>query len=121
MKLKALSLLFVVALLGCGAVEEVSGAEELGTVEAALTSSACCTRTSTSSWTEAQCDSVGYSAGRCNQVNGGTTCAWRRECSSCCVPQTDLTKTSDCANLASLGRDRCNAVWGGTMCMWACP
>jgi hypothetical protein len=122
MKLKTLGLLCVVALVGCGVVEEGVGAEELGTNEQALTSSACCTVQAGSGYTEAFCDSVGYSAGRCNQVWGGTACTWLSQCgSNCCVPQTDLSQSSYCASLNSFGSARCNAVWGGTRCMWACP
>ena len=76
----------------------------------------CCT-TISSTTTEATCDSVSYSADRCEQYNGGNQCAWTCHC---CKPLSSQYSYAYCGQFDSLGADRCNAVWQGTACTWTC-
>ena len=76
----------------------------------------CCT-TISSTTTEATCDSVSYSADRCEQYNGGNQCAWTCHC---CKPLSSSYSYAYCGQFDSLGAARCNAVWQGTACTWTC-
>jgi hypothetical protein len=76
----------------------------------------CCTTISTTT-TEATCDSVSYSADRCEQYNGGGQCAWTCHC---CKPLSSQYSYAYCGQFDSLGAARCNAVWQGTACTWTC-
>ena len=77
----------------------------------------CCT-TISSTTTEATCDSVSFSAARCEQYNGGGKCAWT---CYCCKPLNGSVSYAFCGQFDSLGAARCNAVNQGTSCTWTCP
>ena len=121
MTLKTWGLLCALALtlLAC-TVEEAE--ESLAQEEAALETQSdlypeCCTTINTTV-SEAFCDSVSYSEGRCNEVWGGGACLWT--CGSCCRPQNASIPDAYCAQIEPLGRDRCNAADMGTSCVWTC-
>jgi len=118
--------LMALVVVGCGAVSDESpeaGTEVLGTDEAALTTyPTCCSAIPGSGYTEAFCDSVAYSPGRCNQVWGGTACQWsNRDCPvTCCQPKSGSTVSWNYCNSYAISADRCNQVNGGTTCNWTC-
>jgi hypothetical protein len=118
--------LTLVLAAGCGPVESEptdTGSEQLGTDTAALsTYPECCAAIPNSGYTEAFCDSVAYSPGRCNQVWGGAACQWNNtNCPvTCCQPRSGSTVSWNYCNSYAISADRCNAVNGGTTCNWTC-
>jgi hypothetical protein len=125
-KLGVLAGLLAVTLVGCGPVQdEAEGAsvDAVGTDEAALTTyGECCYAKPGGGYTEAFCDSVAYSPGRCNAVWGGTACAWdNTRCPvTCCQPKSGSTVSWNYCNQYAISADRCNQVNGGTTCTWTC-
>jgi hypothetical protein len=125
-KLSVLAGLVAVALVGCGPVDdEAAGAapEGVGTSEAALTTyGECCSAIPGSGYTEAFCDSVAYSPGRCNAVWQGTACTWDTTACpvTCCRPKSGSTVPWNYCNQFAISADRCNQVNGGTTCSWGC-
>ncbi len=113
-------MLAVAGLLGCGAVEEDGIATEgVATEEAALDSGCCQALPGT---TQAFCDSLPQTEGRCNQAWGGTACVWT--CppppppAPCCQALPGTTQAF-CDSLPQT-EGRCNQAWGGTACTWTC-
>ena len=125
-KLTLIAGVLTLVLVGCGPVEGEAmdpGVEQTGTATAALTMyPECCAAIPNSGYTEAFCDSVAYSPGRCNQVWGGTACSWNNtNCPvTCCQPKSGSTVSWNYCNSFTMSADRCNAVNGGTTCAWAC-
>lgn len=126
MKRNALGVLagLMVALAGCGAVDpvgEASPEEVLGESESALYPE-CCAAIPGSGYTEAFCDSVSYSPGRCNAVWGGVACSWNTaNCPvTCCQPKSGSAVPWNYCNTYSGSAARCNAVDSGTSCNWTC-
>lgn len=111
---------------GCGSVEDEpasTSSEATGTHEASLTTYPdCCSAIPGSGYTEAFCDSVAYSPGRCNGVWSGTACTWNTTACpvTCCQPKSGSTVSWNYCNSYNISADRCNAVNGGTTCNWTC-
>ncbi|AKJ08365.1 hypothetical protein ATI61_1403 [Archangium gephyra] len=125
-KLTLIAGVLTLVLAGCGPIESEAadtGSESPGTATAALTTyGECCSAIPNSGYTEAFCDSVAYSPGRCNQVWGGTACQWNTtNCPvTCCQPKSGSTVSWNYCNSYAISADRCNAVNGGTTCNWTC-
>ncbi|NVJ24692.1 MULTISPECIES: hypothetical protein [Myxococcus] len=128
MKLNTLGVLagLLTVLAGCGPVDGVAVSDDVGAVgesEAALTTyPECCAAIPGSGTTEAFCDSVAWSPGRCNAVNGGTSCSWNTaNCPvTCCQPISGSGATWAFCSGVGISAGRCNAVNGGTSCSWTC-
>ncbi|MCP3102285.1 solute carrier organic anion transporter [Myxococcus sp. K15C18031901] len=114
----------LVALVGCGDVDPAGATapeEALAESESALYPE-CCSAIPGSGYTEAFCDSVSYSPGRCNAVWSGTACSWNTtNCPvTCCQPKSGSTVPWNYCNTYNISEGRCNAVNSGTTCAWAC-
>ncbi|MBU8894785.1 hypothetical protein KRR26_04185 [Corallococcus sp. M34] len=114
------------ALTACGAAREDGqepGPGELATSEAGLsTYPQCCSAIPGPGYTEAYCDAVAYSPGRCNQVVQGTACQWSNTACpvTCCQPKSSASVPWTYCNPYATSAATCNAVNGGTTCAWAC-
>ncbi|NVI97622.1 hypothetical protein HV824_05765 [Myxococcus sp. AM009] len=106
-------LLAVAGLTACGVVDE-DGAASDGVSEEAALNTGCCT--AQGGTTQAFCDSIPQTPGRCNEVNQGTSCIWT--CTGCCQALPGTTQAF-CDSLPQT-EGRCNQVWGGTACTWTC-
>ncbi|ATB47469.1 hypothetical protein [Corallococcus macrosporus] len=106
-------LLAVAGLSGCGVVEEEGAAADMGSAESALNPGCCTALTGT---TQAFCDSIPQTPGRCNGVNQGTSCIWT--CTGCCQALPGTTQAF-CDSLPQT-EGRCNGAYGGTACSWTC-